>query len=124
MTLSNDNDSKLLSDADYRKAAGSVLAQVEAAVDRWLQDDVIDIDCARTGDMLTLTMPNRSQIIINLQPPLRELWIAARSGGFHFAWQGDDNWIDGRSGARFMDVLDASLSEQTGTLLTVQSNKR
>lgn len=121
MTLSNDNDSNLLSEAAYRQAAAQVLAQVEAAVDGWLQDDVIDIDCARTGDMLTLSMPNRSQIIINLQPPLKELWIAARSGGYHFAWQGDANWIDGRSGMRFVDVLETSLTEQAGTVLNLQA---
>lgn len=119
MTLSNENDSNSLSDAAYRQAAAQVLAQIEAAVDRWLQDDVIDIDCARTGDMLTLTLPNRSQIIVNLQPPLKELWIAARSGGYHFAWQGEGNWLDSRSGSCFTDVLERSLSEQAGTGLTL-----
>jgi CyaY protein len=119
MTLSNENDSNLLSDAAYRQAAAKVLAQIEVAVDRWLQDDVIDIDCARTGDMLTLTLPNRSQIIINLQPPLKELWIAARSGGYHFAWQGDANWVDGRTDSRFIDVLARSLTEQAGMALTL-----
>lgn len=119
MTLSNENGLNLQSDAAYRQAATQVLAQVEDAVDRWLQDDIIDIDCARTGDMLTLTLPNRSQIIINLQPPLQELWIAARAGGFHFSWQGDGRWLDGRSGQSFIAVLQASLAEQAGAQLTL-----
>src|SRR5258705_2593820 len=72
-----------LSDAEYHAKANAVLASVEARIDALLQDDVIDIDVQRTGGLLELTFPNRSKIVLNTQPPLHELWMAARAGGHH-----------------------------------------
>lgn len=108
-----------LSDAQYRQAAEAMLAGIDAQVDQWLQDDTVDIDASRSGGMLTMTLPNRSQVIVSMQPPLRELWIAARSGGFHFRWAGSQNWLDTRSGEPFLSVLSACLSEQSGLPLKV-----
>ena len=100
-------------EADYRHAAQSALASIESCVDRWLQDDVIDIDGARTGGLLELSFPNGSKLIVNTQPPLRELWLAARSGGFHYRHV-DGRWLDTRDASDFYDALSACASEQAG----------
>jgi CyaY protein len=102
-----------LSDAEYDRRARAVLAAIEAATDRFLQDDVIDIDAGRTGGMLELAFPNGSRIVVNTQPPLHELWLAAGSGGFHFRMIGE-RWIDGRDGREFFDVLSECASVQAG----------
>ena len=102
-----------LSDTEYHARTSSVLASIEAAVDRWLQDDVVDIDANRTGGLLELALPNGSMIVINTQPPLQELWLAARSGGYHFKHVGG-GWLDSRDGRDFFEVLSASPSEQAG----------
>lgn len=107
------------SDASYHEAVRTTLARIEAAVDRWLEDDVIDIDSARSGGMLTLTLPDRSQLIINAQPPLHELWLAARSGGFHFKYAGEQAWRDTRSGEDFFSVLARCATEQGGRSLSL-----
>ena len=99
-----------LSDAEYQQRTGAVLAAIEAAADRLLQQDVIDIDANRTGGLLELAFPNGSKIVVNAQPPLQELWLAARSGGFHFRFVGG-RWIE-REGREFFDVLSACASEQ------------
>jgi|SRR5450755_1031585 CyaY protein len=100
-----------LSDVEYENRTRAALAAVEAAVDRWLQDDIIDIDASRTGGLLELSFPDGSKIVINTQPPLHELWLAARSGGFHFkAVSGA--WVDGRDGQEFFAVLSRCASEQ------------
>lgn len=104
-------------DAVYDAAARRAIARVEAQVDRWLDDDLIDIDAARTGGMLTLSLPNRTQLIINMQPPLHELWLAARQGGYHFRYAGADLWQDTRTGEDFFKVLSACASDQTGQAL-------
>jgi CyaY protein len=101
-----------LTDAQYNAAIQAALLRIETAVDRWAEDDVIDIDSARTGSMLTLSMPNRSQLIINAQPPLHELWLAARRGGFHFKLSDAGQWVDTRSGGEFFALLSACASEQ------------
>lgn len=101
-----------LTDAQYDAAIQSTLLRIETTVDRWLEADVIDIDTARTGGMLTLSLPNRSQLIINAQPPLQELWLAARRGGFHFRLNEAGQWMDTRSGEEFFALLSACTSEQ------------
>lgn len=112
----SDTPSSALSDADYHRLTAAVLASVEADADRWLQDDVIDIDTHRTGGLLELSFPDRSKIIINTQPPLQELWLAAKAGGFHFR-HADGRWVDTRDGADFGDVLSREASAQAGRAL-------
>jgi CyaY protein len=102
-----------LSDAEYQCRTSAVLAAVEATTDRLLQEDVIDIDASRTGGLLELAFPNGSKIVINTQPPLHELWLAAQAGGYHFRPR-QGRWIDGRDGREFFDVLSACASAQGG----------
>lgn len=109
-----------LSDQAYRLAADQTLSLIEQTIDRWLEEDTVDVDCARSGGMLTLTLPDRSQVIVNTQPPLKELWIAARSGGYHFKWMGGQTWLDTKSARPFMDVLGECLSQQSGRALSFQ----
>ena len=106
----------VLSDADYQRETGALLARVEAVADRWLQDDVIDIDTHRTGGLLELSFPNGSKIIVNTQPPLHEVWLAARGGGFHFRWI-DGRWCDTRDGSEFIASLSTHASLQGGKAL-------
>ena len=101
-----------LSDSEYHAKASAVLASVEAAVDRFLQEDLVDIDTHRTGGLLELGFPNGSKIVLNTQPPLHELWMAARAGGYHYKYV-DGRWID-REGREFFEALSACASEQAG----------
>ena len=105
-----------LSDVDYDNRARATLASVEATVDRLLQDDVIDIDASRTGGLLELRFPAGGTIVVNTQPPLQELWLAAPSGGYHFKATGG-HWIDGREGGEFFAVLSSCASELGGKAL-------
>ena len=104
-----------LTDGDYHAKTSAVLAGVEASVDRWLQEDVIDIDTQRTGGLLELGFPNGSKIVLNTQPPLHELWMAARQGGYHFRFV-ECRWID-RDGREFFEALSHCASEQAGKVL-------
>ena len=105
-----------LSDADYLAKAHALLARIEAQIDAWLDEDVVDIDSHRTGGLLELSMPGGSKIVINTQPPLQEVWLAARDGGYHFRWDGAQ-WVD-REGQEFCARLSRSASEQAGQALT------
>lgn len=105
-----------LTDGEYARLAGGVLAGIEATIDGWLQHDLIDIDTQRTGGLLELTLPLGSKIVVNTQPPLHEIWLAARSGGFHFHYA-DGQWRDTRDGAEFHAVLSRCASEQAGQAL-------
>lgn len=106
-----------LSDSEYQRETAALLARIEATTDRWLQDDVIDIDTQRTGGLLEMSFPNGSKIIINTQPPLHEVWLAARGGGFHYRWA-DGRWCDTRDGSDFIAALSRHASTQGGKPLT------
>jgi iron-sulfur cluster assembly protein CyaY len=102
-----------LSDAEYRRLSDALLQRIEAAADRWLQDDVIDIDTQRTGGLLELVFPDDSRIVVNTQPPLQEIWLAARGGGFHFRHV-EGRWLDTRDGSEFYAALSQHASTQGG----------
>ena len=105
-----------LTDAEYRANANAVLASVEACIDAWLQDDVVDIDTNRSGGLLELSFENGSKIVLNTQAPLQELWMAARSGGFHYRYAASQ-WVNTRGGLDLFDALSACASEQAGKTL-------
>lgn len=104
------------SDREYHAHAEALLAHVEATVDAWLEGDVVDIDTHRAGGLLELGFANGSKIVLNTQPPLHELWLAARAGGFHFRFAGGA-WRDTRGGRELLEALSACASEQAGQTL-------
>lgn len=109
-----------LSDLQYRTLSAELLSGIERRIDRWLQDDVVDIDTARTGGLLELSFPNGSKIVVNTQPPLHEIWLAAQRGGFHYRHV-EGRWLDTKSGAEFYGVLSACASEQAGKKLDFEA---
>jgi CyaY protein len=108
-----------LSETDYRAQAHAVLVAVETQIDAWLQDDVIDIDSQRSGGLLEMSFPGGSKIILNMQPPLQELWLAARAGGYHYQFD-QGAWRDTRDGRELFEVLSSCASEQAGQILVFQ----
>jgi CyaY protein len=69
-----------MTDLEYLDRAEALLERVEASCDRINETTDADIDNQRVGGMVTLTFPDRSQIVVNLQKPLQEVWLAARVG--------------------------------------------
>lgn len=105
-----------MTDTEYMDRAEALLRVVEQACDRINDESDADIDNQRVGGMITLTLSNRSQIIINLQKPLQEVWMAAKAGGFHYRFDGQV-WRDTKAGTEFFSDLSRFASEQTGTPL-------
>ena len=105
-----------LSDAEYRRETDELLARIEATTDRWLDDDVVDIDTHRNGGLLELSFEDGSKIVVNTQPPLHELWLASRAGGYHFRHEAG-SWVDTRDGTPFLEVLSREASTQAGKTL-------
>ncbi len=105
-----------MTDLEYMDHAERLLAAVEASCDRINDETDADIDNQRVGGMVTLTFANRSQIIINLQKPLHEVWLAARCGGFHYRFDGA-HWMDTKGQGEFWESLSRYASEQSGQSL-------
>ncbi|TDN67817.1 iron donor protein CyaY [Paraburkholderia sp. BL10I2N1] len=102
-----------MSDSEYLTRAEAVLAAVERAID----DMDADIELERSGNVLTLEFANRTKIIVNLQPPMKEIWIAAKAGGFHFRFV-DGAWRDTRSSTEFFAALSDYATQQAGEPVT------
>lgn len=106
-----------MTDTEYLDRAEQLLLAVERACDRLNDETDADIDAQRAGGMVTLVFPNRSQIVINLQKPLHEVWMAARAGGFHYKFDGS-TWQDTKGNGEFFENLSCFASEQSHLSLT------
>ena len=102
-----------MTDLEFLDHAEQLLRAVELACDRINDESDADVDNQRVGSMVTLTFANRSQIIINLQKPLHEVWLAARSGGYHYKFDGQ-HWQDTKGQGEFWDSLSRYASAQAG----------
>ena len=105
-----------MTELDYLDQAEAALRAIEVACDRINDATDADVDNQRTGGMITLTFANRSQIIINLQKPLQEIWLAARSGGFHYRLS-QGQWTDTKDGSELFACLSRYASDQAGQSL-------
>ncbi|HYC35840.1 MAG TPA: iron donor protein CyaY [Usitatibacter sp.] len=97
-----------MNESEFHRAVDAVLARIEAAV-----EDVDALDVDLEAGILTVTCPDGSRVIVNRQTPNREIWVAARSGGFHFAWR-DGEWRDTRSGEALFASLARVIASQSG----------
>lgn len=102
-----------MTDLEYLDRAEALLRSVESQCDRLNECTEADIDNQRVGGMITLAFADGSQIVVNLQKPLQEVWLAARSGGYHFKLDGH-TWRDTKSGQEFFAQLTQSASEHAG----------
>jgi len=109
-----------MTDIEYLDHAERLLAQVEASCDRINDETDADVDNQRVGGMITLTFRNRSQVIVNLQKPLHEVWLASRSGGYHYRLE-NDRWVDTKGQGEFWSQLSRDLSAQAGLPLVLSS---
>ncbi|NBO15651.1 MAG: iron donor protein CyaY [Betaproteobacteria bacterium] len=109
-----------MTDHEFMDLAESLLRRVEAQCDHFNETTDADIDNQRVGGMVTLTFANRSQIVINLQKPLREVWMATRSGGYHYRWI-DGQWADTKGAQAFWPQLSADATQQSGAALNFSS---
>jgi len=109
-----------MTDLEFLDRAEQLLLAVERSCDRINDETDADVDNQRSGGMVTLVFANRSQIIINLQKPLHEVWLAARAGGFHYKFDGAA-WMDTKGNGEFFANLGRYASEQAGVPLSFSS---
>ncbi|MFM2588328.1 iron donor protein CyaY [Vibrio sp. TBV020] len=70
-----------MNDTEFHQLVDVQMQIIEEMID----DSEADIDYETSGNVMTLEFEDRSQIIINRQEPMKEIWLASKSGGFHFS---------------------------------------
>lgn len=97
-----------MSDIDFNQAAGATLAHIEQAL------EAADLDFETPADgIIEIGFDDGSKIVVNRHGVARELWVAARSGGFHFRPQ-DGDWVDTRDGMPLFAKLAQLIAVQGG----------
>ena len=100
-----------MNETEFNARAEGVLA----AVVRTLEASRVDCDCEFKGDgVLELEFEDGSKIIVNRHGPAREIWVAAKSGGYHFRFDGA-RWVNTRDGDELFAALSRYVSEQSGS---------
>jgi CyaY protein len=111
-----------ITDIEYLNHAEAALAAIERGCDLLNDTTDADIDNQRTGGMITLTFSNKSQLIINLQKPLQEIWLAAKAGGFHYKFEtARKTWLDTKQSTELFADISRYASEQSGVSVLFSS---
>jgi CyaY protein len=96
-----------MTESEFNQLADAALARIEAAVD----DCGGDAECNRSGNVLEVEFDNGQKIIINRHDVNQEIWVAAKSGGFHYAWQ-DGIWHSRRDNGELYSKLIELFADQ------------
>lgn len=99
----------MISATEFNELVDALFEQIVETVDAADAADDIELN----QGVLEITCQNDSKIIINRHAPTQEIWIAAKSGGYHFRWA-DGVWLDTRSGEPLSDAISRVVFEQTG----------
>lgn len=99
-----------MDEKEFNTCADMALRRIEDAIDRCGAD--VDIEM-KPGGVVELEFADGSKVIINRHAAAREIWVAAKSGGYHFRYA-DGQWLDTRSGDELMKALSVQVSRQAG----------
>jgi CyaY protein len=102
-----------MTDSEYLNLAETLLHAVERSADAISEGSDVDLDVQRVGGMVTLVFADRSQIVINLQKPLQEVWMATRFAGYHYKWS-EGAWRATRDGSLMQADLNRDASAHAG----------
>jgi iron-sulfur cluster assembly protein CyaY len=93
-----DGNSAVMTESKFNELIDQTFETLELALD----EVDADLDCETSGGVLTVVFENGTRLVFSRQPPTRQLWLAARSGGFHFAYDEEEaDWRDTRAGLLF-----------------------
>jgi CyaY protein len=110
-----------MTESEFLALAEDTLNGIEAALERASEDSELDIECSRSGNVLQIEfIDNGTKIIINSQAPMQEMWVAARSGGFHYKRE-NDRWINTRDQSELYASLSRMVSEQGGVTVVLRA---
>jgi CyaY protein len=108
-----------MTESEFLQQAEATLSRIETALEALADTSDLDVECTRSGNVLEIEfIDNGSKIIVNSQAPMQELWVAAKSGGFHFRAVGEQ-WINTRDNTELYSALSHMISTQGGVAVTL-----
>jgi CyaY protein len=116
-----------IDDKQFHEQGSHLLHSIELALEA--ADDELDLDLdleRQGGNVINIRFRDKSVIVINTQPPLHEIWVAAKSGGYHYRWAGSINqplWLDTKTGRELLSDLSQFASAQSGKNIIIALKK-
>lgn len=108
-----------MTETEFLTLVDSTLSHIEDVFEEGGQQTDVDVECSRSGSLLEIEfLKNRSKIIINSQAAISELWVAAKSGGFHYRHDGTA-WRNTRDSSELMQALQQIAREQGGLSISL-----
>lgn len=112
-----------MTESEFLALAEASLDAIELALEQASEVSDLDVECSRTGNVLEIEfVGNGSKIIVNSQAPMQELWVAAKSGGFHYKSVAGQ-WINTRDGSELFSALSQMVSGQSGIAVLLGKGK-
>ena len=109
-----------MTESEFLALAETTLDRIEAELERAADTSDLDVECSRRGNVLEIEfVDNGSKIIVNSQAPMQEMWVAAKSGGFHYKREGAQ-WANTRDGSELFAALSGMVSGQAGVALVLK----
>jgi CyaY protein len=107
-----------MTETEFLRLVDATLSRIEEVFEDAGQRGDVDVECSRSGSLLDIEfLHNKTKIIINSQAAISELWVAAKSGGFHYKHDGQ-HWRNTRDNSELMDVLREIALKQGGLVIT------
>ena len=116
-----------IDDKQFHEQGSQLLQSIELALEA--ADDELDLDLdleRQGGNVINIRFRDKSVIVINTQPPLHEIWVAAKSGGYHYRWSGSMKqplWLDTKTGRELLSDLSQFATAQAGKDITIALKK-
>lgn len=113
-----------IDDKQFHQLGSNLLQSIEVALEA--ADDKLDLDLdveRQGGNVINIRFRDKSVIVVNTQPPLHEIWVAAKSGGYHYRWAGtmaQPLWLDTKTGRELLSDLTEFASAQAGQAVKIQ----
>ena len=98
-----------MQDNEYQALSEQLLEKIEDL----LEQTEGEIDFDRNGVVLTLEFDDGTEMVINKQAPMQEIWLASRLGAHHFSWQGSE-WQDTRTQTEFFKLMKTVIKQLSG----------
>ena len=124
----NNSAVETIDDKQFYQLGSNLLHSVELALES--ADDELDLDLdveRQGGNVINIRFRDKSVIVINTQPPLHEIWVAAKSGGYHYRWAGtlaQPLWLDTKTGKELLSDLSEFASAQAGQPIKIELIKK
>jgi CyaY protein len=116
-----------IDDKQFHEQGSQLLHSIELALEAADEELDLDLDLERQGgNVINIRFRDKSVIVINTQPPLHEIWVAAKSGGYHYRWAGSMNqplWLDTKTGRELLSDLSQFATAQAGKDITFALKK-